>query len=723
MKKELIKIYELSSEYNVDSKRIINEAKNLNINVSSISSTLNLKDAEKVIQSIIEQSEKELIEKEIIKELKVLNTLDDLVIILNLINKKIYKHKTTPIELKFLTYHAFHSENRYKEITIPKKSGGYRTIYAPNKSLKNILKPLNILLQYIYKPNKSAHGFIQKRSVVTNAKNHINKNYVYNLDLDNFFTSIKQARVWKRLQLAPFDFNKKKIKIAELLSNLTCYQNKNGEKNFLPQGFPTSPVISNAICEKLDRRLRGVAKRFNVTYTRYADDITFSSNHNVYNENSDFLIEVERIILAEDFKINQKKTRLQKNGYRKEVTGLVVNTHLNVKKSYIKELRSAIYILEKYGFREANEIFIKKGYIKRKKKNYILKIISGKLEYLKMVKGEKDPVYCKLKERFNKCIKPKNLDNKKQNIQDIQHSPTKLVKILSTFSMNNNNLKYTTHHWDMDQFKQTFESYDQFIYHIEKEWNQISPNLLKLSSKLTGKISNFLFNKNLGKVIDNNKIRWGEYYLEFGWSSPELKEWWDKGNLPFDYVLDYKYMKEINNKTIATFEDVVEIFKNEIEVRSDQNQLEKIFIKEIKFLGPDYNVQYNDFSGIDFYTDVQWFKYGLHAIFNELKRKIYHPTIKIFYTKNIELSFLDISILQVGSICNKSVEDMLSEFKNGDFGTIYESFYSLCDWSIESKFLNGYFKIDYLKDGLNFPESRELNREVEGFTHILRFYL
>lgn len=97
------------------------------------------------------------------------------------------------------------------------------------------------------------------------------------------------------------------------------------------------------ICERLDIRLSGVAKRFGLKYSRYADDITFSSMHNVYQKDSEFLIEIARIITDQNFHIKESKTRLQKQGFRQEVTGLIVNDKPNVNKRYISQLRMWIY--------------------------------------------------------------------------------------------------------------------------------------------------------------------------------------------------------------------------------------------------------------------------------------------------------------------------------------------------------------------------------------------
>lgn len=179
-------------------------------------------------------------------------------------------------------------------------------------------------------------------------------NYVFNLDLKDFFPSIEQARVWKRLQLAPFNFP---VAIANIIAGMCCMkevvQAEDGSQTVryvLPQGAPTSPIITNMICDNLDRRLAGVAKRFGLNYTRYADDITFSSMHNVYHENGEFRKEVRRIIEDQKFTVNDKKTRLQKKGSRQEVTGIIVSDKINVTRDYVRDIRNILYMWEKYGY-------------------------------------------------------------------------------------------------------------------------------------------------------------------------------------------------------------------------------------------------------------------------------------------------------------------------------------------------------------------------------------
>lgn len=303
---------------------------------------------------------------------------------------------------------------RYSHFSIPKKSGGHRRISAPSRGLAHILHFINVMLKAVYQPSDYAMGFTEGRNVVDNASRHIGQYYIFNTDLENFFPSIAQPRVWKRFQLPPFNFNQQ---VASILAGLCCIKEKSEDGNFiyvLPQGASTSPLITNAICDNLDRKLSGLARRFGLHYSRYADDITFSSMHNVYHENGVFISELKRIVEGQGFHLNNRKTRLQKIGQRQEVTGLIVSNRVNTSKEYVAEIRNLLHIWEKYGYNEAYKRFYphykkNKGHVK-KGEPMLENVLYGKLQYLKMVKGDKDPVYSALQARYNRLTSPLNAE-------------------------------------------------------------------------------------------------------------------------------------------------------------------------------------------------------------------------------------------------------------------------------------------------------------------------
>lgn len=319
------------------------------------------------------------------------------------------------------------TRGRFISFTIPKKSGADRKITAPKaQSYKWILRCLNHLFVSIYTPSDYAMGFIKERSVVTNASVHVGKNYVFNIDLKDFFPSIEEARICARLQVAPFNFT---YEVASTIAGLVTMKVESSKKDpkgnikyVLPQGSPVSPILTNIICDRLDRRLAGLAKRFRLSYTRYADDITFSSMHNVYQEGGEFRTELKRIIEDQSFEINDDKTRLQKKGVRQEVTGITVNDKNNVSKKYVRELRNILYIWKKYGYLVAYNKFMQhytpkiKKLWKTKRPN-MANVLHGKLMYLRMVKGPEDSTYQSL---FNTYATLVGLEStKKQNINGI----------------------------------------------------------------------------------------------------------------------------------------------------------------------------------------------------------------------------------------------------------------------------------------------------------------
>ncbi len=366
----------------------------------------------KIDQSHINQIRKQFAE---------LQSKEDLVKLLSEAKNMFYGEQCKPVQLKSLTYYANPGlcKKRYQTFTIKKKSGADRTIHAPVKGLKSILRSLNFVLQCIYEPHEAATGFVLDKSIVDNAKKHVGHHYVLNMDLKDFFHTFDRNRVKMGFMYEPFNLNGDKEPLAFLLASLCTHPfTIDGEvQSVLPQGSPTSPTLTNILCAKLDRRLYGLANRFGATFTRYADDITFSSSHNIYqqvenpvlNEKGtydDFISELGRLIKEEKLAINPMKTRLQKAGYRQEVTGLIVNDKVNVRRRYVKQIRMWLYYWEKYGYEKAEQIF-KRDYIADKGhvKNinaHLVNVLDGKLEFLKMVKGIEDGTYKGLKERFDK---------------------------------------------------------------------------------------------------------------------------------------------------------------------------------------------------------------------------------------------------------------------------------------------------------------------------------
>lgn len=362
-----------------------------------------------------------------------MQTKQDLLDVLNAIKQneamQLGVHDEHSITMRQLNYYKNpnNSSGRFISFNIPKKSGASRKITAPRaQSYKWILRSLNQLFLSIYTPSDYAMGFVKERSVITNASIHVGKNYVFNIDLKDFFPSIEEARICARLQVAPFNFTYEVARIIAGLVSMKLEPSKDDTEQkvryVLPQGSPVSPILTNIICDRLDRRLAGLAKRFRLSYTRYADDITFSSMHNVYQENGEFRAELKRIIEDQSFEINTNKTRLQKKGVRQEVTGITVNDKNNVSKKYVREIRSILYIWKKYGYLVAYSKFMQHYTPKitkrfKDKKPNMANVLHGKLMYLRMVKGPEDNTYQSL---FNIYATLVGLEStKNQNVNGI----------------------------------------------------------------------------------------------------------------------------------------------------------------------------------------------------------------------------------------------------------------------------------------------------------------
>jgi RNA-directed DNA polymerase len=240
------------------------------------------------------------------------------------------------------------------------------------------------------------HGFIIRLNddcplinIRSNAKEHAGKRYLLNLDLKDFFHSITAGRVREIFMSDPFNFPKD---LASLLAIMTTWYNR------LPMGAPTSPVLSNLACLELDNKLIKIAEEYELTYSRYADDLTFSGNS--YPDKL-LLNELKSAIESEGFQINHKKFRIQPNSRRQEVTGITVNEKPNLPRKYYRNLRSILYNWEHYGL----EYTVARYYNYRAlpytmQKYKFLTSLRTRIEYLEYIRGKNDPLANKLREHY-----------------------------------------------------------------------------------------------------------------------------------------------------------------------------------------------------------------------------------------------------------------------------------------------------------------------------------
>jgi hypothetical protein len=286
----------------------------------------------------------------------------------------------------------------YNTYKIRKKSGGYRWIMSPTEELKGVQNWIKTNILDEVSIHDSANGFIKGRSIISNAEKHIGKELILNLDLYRYFDTITENRVYGIL---------KKLGYTEKLSfdmaRLLCRQPTNSywrdvkkenrfKKKFIkskpaiiPQGAPTSPVISNIIANKLDESFSKYALICNLEYTRYADDITFSGNR----KDMLSLSVIKNIIRQQGFTINIKKTKYVDHYKKQTVTGLTVNNGVFVNKEIINLIKQELYYCLKYGYKNHLEFKRNKGFpIKTGYKDWLLGIISF-IYSVEKGKGEK----------------------------------------------------------------------------------------------------------------------------------------------------------------------------------------------------------------------------------------------------------------------------------------------------------------------------------------------
>ena len=238
-------------------------------------------------------------------------------------------------------------DDHYVRREAPKRSGGKRLLCVPKPRTRQAQDWIVQRILNNIPINACAHGFIKGRSIVTNAREHVGKSIVLNVDLQDFFPNISIATV-----VGLFEWMGYPKDVAWHLAMLcTCPY---GRRRALPQGSPTSPAISNLICWKLDRRLTGLAKRFKARYTRYADDLTFSGDANFALSLGNFLPLLKGICEDEGFRINPRKTRFMRRCARQTVTGLVVNDKPNITRKELRTLRAILHNCKAKGVSSQN---------------------------------------------------------------------------------------------------------------------------------------------------------------------------------------------------------------------------------------------------------------------------------------------------------------------------------------------------------------------------------
>ncbi|MDA9470913.1 reverse transcriptase domain-containing protein [Enterococcus sp. 5H] len=360
-------------------------------------------------------------DREILKAFKSMETFADIASFFEVPKKTLWK--------------IIYKEKHYEVFNIRKKrfiegeddKNNYRQINSPCKNIKILQRKLKYCLELLYHYNPSIHGFVKDRSIVSNANSHLMSKTILNIDLKDFFPSIHQKRVYGVFRY----YFKKNNLVSGVLTELCTYE------ECLPQGAPTSPVLSNIICRNLDVSFRNVCRRYNCIYTRYVDDITISTKKSIIPEQIGIQKEeyfeldadLVSIIEKEGFILNHKKTRLQTSRERQVVTGIKVNEKLNVNRNYVLSIRAMLHNFEVLDRKAAKEKFYKhyKPHDKRTGNSRLEpeEVIRGMINYVAQIKGKTDPVVQKFIQKFNALEKPdkiKNISPLSQIERDFMHS-------------------------------------------------------------------------------------------------------------------------------------------------------------------------------------------------------------------------------------------------------------------------------------------------------------
>lgn len=267
-----------------------------------------------------------------------------------------------------LKYYIMLDENfYYKKYKIIKKSGGERTIVTPSFTLKYIQRWILDNILYCIPVSENSHGFTKKKSIFTNAEKHLSKDVVINIDIKDFFPTIKFKEVFRVFKKLGYTKH-----LSFIFAKLCTYQKT------LPQGAPTSPYLSNIISSKIDKRIMSLVKKYYGDYTRYADDITISGKYGIEK----CIPLVKQIIKSEGFELNEKKFRISYSYQKQEVTGLIVNSNkVKINKKYKNSVKQEIFFCKKYGV-EDHLIKIES------KKSFYKEHLYGKVYFINMVEPE-----------------------------------------------------------------------------------------------------------------------------------------------------------------------------------------------------------------------------------------------------------------------------------------------------------------------------------------------
>lgn len=300
-------------------------------------------------------------------------------------------------EVKTMSVHP-----QYKEFLIPKGNGSFRIIEAPYEKLMLMLKEFNFYLQAAYYQHQTpvSYGFIMSvrnekkhKNILENARQHLGKKYMLKIDLKDFFHQVSKRRIYDLLKNKPFNYSNS---TAQTLSSLFTYKGR------LPMGSPTSPALSNFATIKLDNDLETWSREKKITYTRFADDMTFSTNKEMLT--TTHLEAIKHICTANYYILKDKKTSFYKATDKKVVTGLVLNETIDIEPQFYKELEKDITRLH---FLVEATIIVKQNSHSETLKKYKQEV-QGKINFIGMIEGYQSSIYYRYHQQVKEALNPTN---------------------------------------------------------------------------------------------------------------------------------------------------------------------------------------------------------------------------------------------------------------------------------------------------------------------------
>lgn len=291
-------------------------------------------------------------------------------------------------------------DDMYHRAVIRKRAGGKRYLYCPDDRLKFIQRRLLELLSKIYSPRLPVHGFARGRSVKTNAESHLNRDFILTIDLKDFFPTITEPRVTGALRAIGLPRES-----AELIARISCRRGQ------LPQGAPTSPILSNIVCYTLDTELMAFSRVRRIRYTRYADDLAFSCRNSAdsllsgprspgrltIKEVSSELVET---ITNNGFSINDKKIRFYGPRSRKIVTGILLGERTSATSESYRIARNLLYDIEARGYCAAQSRFK----ATKRENTSLYHYLRGLIEWIGFVNERDENKFRRLAKNFNKTF-------------------------------------------------------------------------------------------------------------------------------------------------------------------------------------------------------------------------------------------------------------------------------------------------------------------------------